>query len=116
MTDQTTTGFVPTGTRVFLRRRFEEVSGLVLLLLAIAYLVSLLTASRSDPSFNLATDGPVQNALGWPGAYIADLTLQSLGLASFMLAVALGIWGLKLMRHRPANPWWLRLAVSSETR
>ena len=111
MTDQTTTGFVPTGTRVFLRRRFEEVSGLVLLLLAIAYLVSLLTASRSDPSFNLATDGPVQNALGWPGAYIADLTLQSLGLASFMLAVALGIWGVKLMRHRPANPWWLRLAL-----
>ena len=47
MTDQTTTGFVPAGTRVFLRRRFEEVGGFLLLLLAIAYLVALLTASRS---------------------------------------------------------------------
>jgi DNA segregation ATPase FtsK/SpoIIIE, S-DNA-T family len=112
MTDQiTTTSFVPSGTRVFLRRRFEEVAGFLLLVFSIAYLVALLTASRSDPSFNLATDAPVQNALGLPGAYIADLTLQSLGLASFMLVVALGVWGARLMRHRPVGPWWLRLAL-----
>src|SRR5215475_1763055 len=112
MTDQiTTTSFVPSGTRVFLRRRFEEVAGFLLVVLSIAYLVALLTASRSDPSFNLATDAPVQNALGLPGAYIADLTLQSLGLASFMLVVALGVWGVRLMRHRPVGPWWLRLAL-----
>jgi DNA segregation ATPase FtsK/SpoIIIE, S-DNA-T family len=104
-------GFVPAGTRVFLRRRFEEVFGALLLVLAIAYLAALLTASRSDPSFNLATDAPVQNLLGLPGAYAADLTLQSLGLAGFLLAAAPGIWGLKLMRHRPAGPWWLRLAL-----
>jgi len=111
MTDQTTTGFVPAGTRVFLRRRFEEAVGILLFVLAAAYLVALLTASRSDPSFNLATDGPVQNLLGVPGAYFADLSLQSLGLASFMLAAALGVWAVKLIRHRPANPWWLRLLL-----
>ena len=64
MTDQTTTGFVPAGTRVFLRRRLEEVGGILLFVLADAYLVALLTASRSDPSFNLATDGPVQHLMG----------------------------------------------------
>jgi S-DNA-T family DNA segregation ATPase FtsK/SpoIIIE len=111
MTDQTTTTFVPAGTRVFVRRRFEEVFGIVLFVLAAAYLVALLTASRSDPSFNLATDGAVQNLLGMPGAYIADLTLQSLGLASFMLAVALAVWAVKLIRHRPPSPWWLRLLL-----
>jgi len=111
MTDQTTTAFVPAGTRVFLRRRFEEVVGILLFVLAAAFLVALLTASRSDPSFNLATDGAVQNLLGMPGAYIADLSLQSLGLASFMLAVALGVWAVKLVRHRPPNPWWLRLLL-----
>jgi hypothetical protein len=51
--------------------------------------VALLTASRSDPSFNLGDRRAGAESPGLPGAYIADLTLQSLGLASFMLAVAL---------------------------
>jgi S-DNA-T family DNA segregation ATPase FtsK/SpoIIIE len=106
---QVSAGFVPAGTRVFLRRRFEEIFGLVLLLLALGLLTALLSANSSDPSFNLATDGPAHNLLGLPGAYVADLALQSLGLASFLLVLALGVWGLQLMRHRPAGHWWLRL-------
>ena len=113
MTDQTTTAFVPAGARVFLRRRFEELIGFVLLLLGAADLVALLSAKQNDKSFNVATDEPVRNLLGAPGAYVADLTLQSLGLAAFMLAVALGIWGLQLMRHRSATRWWLRAAYAS---
>ena len=111
MTDQTTTAFIPAGARVFLRRRFEELIGFVLLLLGAADLVALLSAKQNDKSFNVATDEPVRNLLGAPGAYVADLTLQSLGLAAFMLAVALGIWGLQLMRHRSATRWWLRLIL-----
>jgi DNA segregation ATPase FtsK/SpoIIIE, S-DNA-T family len=111
MSEQATTTFVPAGARVFLRRRVEEFTGLGLLILAAAYLAALLSASASDPSFNLATDGPVHNLLGLPGAYVADLMLQSLGVAAFMLAFALAIWGLQLMRHRPAGRWWLRLIL-----
>ena len=88
----------------------EEMLGLMLLCLAAAYLVALLTASAADPSLNLAVDGPVHNLLGLPGAYIADLMLESLGLACFLLALAPAIWGWQLLRHRPAR-WWLRLIL-----
>src|SRR6266404_5269971 len=110
MTEQTGTVFFSPGARVFLRRRMEELMGLLLLAIAAAYLVALLTASAADPSMNLAVDGPVHNLLGLPGAYIADLMLESLGLACFLLAVALAIWGWRLLRHRPAR-WWLRLTL-----
>jgi DNA segregation ATPase FtsK/SpoIIIE, S-DNA-T family len=110
MTEQTGTVFFSAGARVFLRRRVEELMGLLLLAIAAAYLVALLTASAADPSMNLAVDGPVHNLLGLPGAYIADLMLESLGLACFLLAVALAIWGWRLLRHRPAR-WWLRLTL-----
>src|ERR1019366_8228379 len=108
--EQTGTVFVSTGARVFMRRRMEELVGLFLLVLATGYLVALLTASAADPSLNLAVDGPVHNLLGLPGAYIADLMLESLGLACFLLALALVIWGWQLMRHRPVR-WWLRLIL-----
>ncbi len=110
MTEQTGTVFVSTGARVFLRRRMEEMLGLSLLALAAAYLAALLTASAADPSLNLAVDGPVHNLLGLPGAYIADLMLESLGLACFLLALAPAIWGWQLLHHRPAR-WWLRLIL-----
>jgi S-DNA-T family DNA segregation ATPase FtsK/SpoIIIE len=104
------TTFVSSGMRVFLRRRWEELLGLLLVALGAAYLVALLTASASDPSLNLAVDGPVHNMLGLPGAYIADLMLESLGVACFILALALLVWGWQMIRHRPAR-WWLRLLL-----
>jgi DNA segregation ATPase FtsK/SpoIIIE, S-DNA-T family len=110
MTEQTGTVFFSAGARVFLRRRMEELMGLLLLTIAAAYLVALLTASAADPSMNIAVDGPVHNLLGLPGAYVADLMLESLGLACFLLALALAVWGWQLLRHRPAR-WWLRLTL-----
>jgi S-DNA-T family DNA segregation ATPase FtsK/SpoIIIE len=104
------TTFVSHGARVFLRRRWEELLGLLLIAISAAYLVALLTASAADPSLNLAVDGPVHNMLGLPGAYVADLMLESLGVACFILALALLVWGWQMMRHRPAR-WWLRLLL-----
>ncbi|MEA2783134.1 MAG: segregation ATPase FtsK/SpoIIIE, family [Rhodospirillaceae bacterium] len=111
MSEQTGIAFIPDSARVFLRRRVEEGFGIVLLGLAAAYLVALLSSSGADPSLNLAVDGPVRNLLGVPGAYVADLMLESLGLAAFMLAAAAAIWGWQLLRHRPAGRWWLRLIL-----
>src|SRR5579871_3758292 len=99
------TTFVSRGVHIFLRRRWEELLGLFLIALGAAYLTALLTASASDPSLNLAVDGPVHNMMGLPGAYIADLMLESLGVASFILALALLAWGWQMVRHRDAR-WW----------
>src|SRR5579871_1169497 len=108
--DTRPTSFLSRGLSIFLRRRWEELLGLFLIALGAAYLTALLTASASDPSLNLAVDGPVHNMMGLPGAYIADLMLESLGVASFILALALLAWGWQMVRHRDAR-WWLRLLL-----
>ena len=46
-----------------------------------------------------------EELLGLPGAYVADLMLESLGVACFILALALLVWGWQMMCHRPAR--WL---------
>jgi len=111
MTEQaSTTTFVSAGARVFLRRRMEELMGLLLLALAAGYLVALLTAKEQDPSFDVATDNGAINWAGTAGAFVSGPMLTSIGLACFMLALAPAVWGLQLIRHRPAR-WWLRLIL-----
>lgn len=111
MSEEAATTIVPSATRRFLARRLEELLGLVMLALGIATLVALLSAKATDPSFNRSVDGPVDNLLGIPGAYVADLLLESLGLAGFLLVLAVVVWGWKLLRHREGGFWWLRLLL-----
>src|SRR3712207_7664242 len=62
--------------RAFLARRAQELTGLCLVAFAGAVAVALATWSVDDPSLNNATDLPVRNILGWPGAIVADLLMQ----------------------------------------
>src|SRR6478609_9500429 len=68
--------------RAFVARRAQEMIGLCLLVVAGAIAASLATWSVDDPSLNNATDAPIRNLLGWPGAIAADLLMQLLGLGS----------------------------------
>ena len=43
---------------------------------------AVLTYSPEDPSLNVAADGPTHNLFGGPGAFLADLAVQSLGAAA----------------------------------
>ncbi|MDQ7249255.1 FtsK/SpoIIIE family DNA translocase [Dongia sedimenti] len=95
----------------FLRRRTMEAVGVALLLLGLAYLMALLSADSSDPSFNHAVDSPARNLLGLPGAYLADFALQALGLAAAVPAAALIAWGWRLIRTRAMARWWLKLLL-----
>jgi len=111
VSEESATAVAPTATRRFLARRLEEAVGLLMVAFSIGTLVALLSAKASDPSFNRSVDGPVDNLLGIPGAYVADLLLESLGVASFLLVFAIGVWGWKLLRHRESGFWWLRLLL-----
>ena len=46
-----------------------------------------------DPSLSHATDAPVRNLLGTPGAIGSDLLMQLLGLASTVLVLPVAVWG-----------------------
>ena len=50
--------------------------------------VALATWSVQDPSLSHATNAPVRNLLGMPGAIVADLLMQLLGLAAIALRAA----------------------------
>ena len=72
---------LPDPVREFLSRRASEMTGLALLALMAAVALSLATWSVDDPSLNNATSGAVANWLGRPGAMVADLLMQLIGLA-----------------------------------
>ena len=91
---------VPASVREFPKRRAAEIGGLLALAGVAGLTLALLTWSVSDPSLNHATNAPVHNLLGAPGAIAADLVMQFIGLASAALLVPPAFWGWSLLRRR----------------
>jgi S-DNA-T family DNA segregation ATPase FtsK/SpoIIIE len=94
-----------------LKRRLREVSGIALLSLAMMAALALATWSVQDPSLSHATDAPVRNLLGHPGAITADLLMQLLGLGALALLLPIAIWGYRLLGHRPLSREKLRMLL-----
>jgi S-DNA-T family DNA segregation ATPase FtsK/SpoIIIE len=86
-------------------------AGLISLTLGLALLAALLTYHAADPSLNNATADAPLNALGATGAMLADLTIQTLGLAAAMLAAPLIAWGVFGLYGRTVRALWLRTAL-----
>jgi S-DNA-T family DNA segregation ATPase FtsK/SpoIIIE len=83
------------------RRRVRECAGLALIALAVMSAAALATWSVQDPSFSHATNAPVRNLLGTPGAVASDLLMQLVGVAAVAFLLPIAIWGWRLMTHRP---------------
>ncbi len=72
----------------------REISGIILLAIAIFAVLSLVSYHPSDPSLNVASPGRVKdihNLGGIVGSFLSDLLLQGLGLASYLIPLAVGI-------------------------
>src|SRR5262245_8222527 len=102
---------LPAWATAFVRRRFAESIGLALILVAIVLALALLSYQPSDPSWSSATDIRPRNLLGAPGAVIADLLVQTLGLGAGVLVLAIGAWGWRLIRVQRLPLWTWRLAL-----
>ncbi|MCZ0960153.1 DNA translocase FtsK [Paracoccus benzoatiresistens] len=87
-------------TQAALERRGKELLGGLLVVVGIAVAMMLGSWSAEDPSFLSATDAPAQNMLGSFGAYVASPLMMIAGLGSWMLVLALVVWGLRFMLHR----------------
>jgi len=96
---------------VMLRRRLREVCGVALISVAMMAGLALASWSVNDPSLSHATDAPVHNLLGVPGAIAADLLMQLLGLGSLALLLPIAIWGYRLLGHRRLSHERLRVMV-----
>jgi len=82
------------------RRRVTELCGIVLIGLVMMAALALASWSVADPSLSHATDAPVRNLMGWPGAVATDLMMQLLGLGALALILPVAIWGYRLLGHR----------------
>jgi S-DNA-T family DNA segregation ATPase FtsK/SpoIIIE len=92
-----------------LRRLMLGSYGLLIVTVACAAWASLATWSVHDPSLNNATRASPRNLLGGWGAVVADLTIQSLGLAGIILFLPLAAWGWHLFFGTTPNRRRLRL-------
>ncbi len=88
------------GLGLFLRRQLGRSGGLALLGGVAFALAALGTWNVADPSFSHATDAPVTNAMGYPGAVFADLAMQFFGLSSVAALVPAVAWALLLLGGR----------------
>ncbi len=102
---------LPENASAFLRNRAIELLGVLLFALGPALIAASISYNPNDPSLNRATTTEATNLLGLPGAYAADLLLQSLGLATLVLAVIFMTWGYRILRDHTLERMWLRLTL-----
>jgi S-DNA-T family DNA segregation ATPase FtsK/SpoIIIE len=93
------------------QRRLREAGGIALISIALLAALALATWSVQDPSLSHATDAPVHNLLGLPGAIAADMMMQLLGLGSLALLLPIGVWGYRLLGHRQLSHERLRVLL-----
>src|SRR5262245_57804362 len=103
--------FLSDSVREALRRRLREFGGLTLIVLAMLLAAALASWSVQDPSLSHATNAPVRNLIGLPGAIVSDLLMQLLGVAALVLVLPVAIWGWRLTTHRPLRRERIRFAV-----
>jgi S-DNA-T family DNA segregation ATPase FtsK/SpoIIIE len=93
-----------------LRRSGTLAGGAVLVALAIAAALALISYRPSDPSLNTSAAGPAGNWMGGPGAVASDLLLSLMGPPVALVVPLLLVLGLRLARGTDAGRW-LRATV-----
>ena len=94
--------YLPATLREFPKRRAAELLGLGALAGVGSLGLALLTWSVADPSLNHATNAPVHNLLGAPGAIAADLVMQLLGARLYCRSRPARLLGLATPDRAPA--------------
>ncbi|MFP4098314.1 MAG: DNA translocase FtsK 4TM domain-containing protein, partial [Alphaproteobacteria bacterium] len=106
--------FLPEALQVFVARRLVDVVALAVFCAGSFLVAALLSYQKSDPSWNTASDvvsGSVGNMGGENGAWLADIMLQTLGLAAFVPGVVLLVWAVRIFKRQSVRPVMLRSAA-----
>lgn len=86
--------------------------GFILLVFAAIIALALAGHDPSDPSLNNVTHAPPTNPVGYPGAVIADMLLQTLGIAGWLTALIPAALGLRMvLLLPPPHPVWPLVAL-----
>ena len=79
-------------------RRFNEVTGFLLLSMGLVTLLSLVSYHTQDPSWNTAAGSRPLNLAGYPGAWLSDVLLQTFGAAAFLFPLMAFVLSWKWIR------------------
>ena len=88
--------FLPAGFVTFIRRRLIELGGLLVIAVAIAFAAALFSYDIADPSTDTSIRAQAVmtgNWLGTPGAWIANILFQWIGIAGYVFPLAMLGWG-----------------------
>lgn len=86
--------------------------GAALAALTILLALALMTWRATDPSFSTISTGDPRNALGIPGALVADVLVQTLGLATAFVLLPLAFWAAAMLSGRGLGVIRLRLVTA----
>ena len=92
----------------FLKRRLVELAGVAVAAASVAAAGALYSYRPEDSSLN---PDFIYNALGKPGAAVADFFTQTTGLAAWLLPPILLYWAWRIASHRGLGPVWIRFTM-----
>ena len=88
----------------FLKRRFAEFTGFLLILVSSLFIFSLTKYSPDSPSFILNSESlDFKDYFGSFSNAISDIFLQSFGLVSFLIGLSVLFWGINLILEKKIN-------------
>jgi len=106
------TPLLPASLRHRLGRGLMRATGSGVIVACAASGLALATWSAADPSLSHVTNGSIRNLLGSPGAILADLVMQLLGLAGVLILLPPLLWALPLSSGRALPAWRGKVALA----
>jgi S-DNA-T family DNA segregation ATPase FtsK/SpoIIIE len=79
-------------------KRLNEVTGFLLLSTGLVLLLSLVSYHAQDPSWDTAAESHPLNLVGFPGAYLSDIFLQTFGAVAFLFPLLTFVLSWKWIR------------------
>ena len=94
-----------------LSRRISEFAGVALFAMALIWLIALVTYEPTDPVWFFTTDAghPPANFVGRVGAFLAELSFQLFGYASYLLPLAVAMAGWHYFWCQPPEAAYTKL-------
>ena len=93
----------------FLKLKIIELTGIITIILGLAYFISLTTYSANTISYIFPSDKNIHNKFLSFFYYLSDFSLQAFGILAFLIFFNLVIWGVYLLIKKRIENFFIKL-------